>query len=59
MDETIYKKQYVTPWITVTAFNLKDVIMASPVEDYSGSVIDGGDWGDDGSGGKSLGNELI
>ena len=58
MDKTIYKKQYVTPWITVTAFNLKDVIMASPIENYSSSVIDGGDWDDWGKGGNSLNNEL-
>ena len=54
MEETIYKKQYVTPSITITAFNLKDVIMSSPIEQYKETVFDGGDWDDWGAGGDSL-----
>lgn len=52
------KKQYVKPTLSVTVFNLKDVIMTSPIENYSSSVIDGGDWDDWGNGGNSLNNEL-
>ena len=47
LDETIMKKQYVTPALTVTAIKLTDVIMTSPIENYSQIVIDDGDWGDD------------
>ena len=58
MDKTIYKKQYVTPSLTVTAFRFKDVILPSP-EHYASSVIDGGDWGDDwGDGGNSINDPL-
>lgn len=58
MDETIMRKQYVTPSFTVTAFRFKDVILTSP-EHYASSVIDGGDWGDDwGDDGNSLENEI-
>ena len=46
MDETIIKKQYVTPAFSITAITFTDVILASNVEEYSHVVIDDGDWGD-------------
>ena len=46
MDEMKFKKQYVAPAITVTAFRLTDVIMTSPIEGYNNHIIDDGDWGD-------------
>ena len=61
MDETItiLKKQYVTPELIITAIRLKDVIMSSPIENYSQIVIDDGDWGSDwGDGGNSIDDPL-
>lgn len=54
MEETIYKKQYVAPSFTFTAFSLKDVIMTSPVEQYKETVFDGGDWDDEDDGTDSI-----
>ena len=58
MDETKFKRQYVTPEFTFTALRLTDTIMTSPVEQYSDLILDGGDWDDWGDDGDSINDPI-
>ena len=44
MNNIISKQKYYTPELSITELTVKDVIMASNIEQSRGVVIDDGDW---------------